>query len=123
MGYKTESFPIFEKSKEKPDYSDIYSSHFVDIFMNSDGSTLIHDYAKEGNFDALRVLLKKTDIPNIEDNLSNSALDLARRSSDNNLDVIKILEQYCDRKWVPLFEAAFKGNIEKIKQMIEIDGI
>ena len=91
--------------------------------MNSDGSTLIHDYAKEGNFDALRVLLKKTDIPNIEDNFGNSALDLARRSSHNNLDVIKILEQYCDKKWVPLFEAAFKGNIEKIKQMIEIDGI
>ena len=69
----------------------------------------------------MKVLLKKTDIPNIEDSFGKSPLDLAR--SLNHFNVIKILEEYANKKWVPLFEAAFKGNIEKLKEMIESDGI
>lgn len=97
-------------NREKVNAWQVQNYFCPNFYKECEGWTLIHSFAKEGNLEALKVFLKKTDTPNPPDSFGNSPIDVAR--INNHMEVANFLEEYCEGKtWIPLLEAASKASL------------
>ena len=73
--------------------------------------------AEDGNLNALKIVVEKTEVPNLPNVHGDTPIDIAR--FNNNVEICSFLEKYCNTKWMPLFEAAWTGNIDCMKMKIK----
>ncbi|MFA5292087.1 MAG: ankyrin repeat domain-containing protein [Phycisphaerae bacterium] len=81
-----------------------------------DGQTALMVASEDGHPDIVKLLIEKgTDI-NTKNNNGKTALDIAKEK--NHTDIVQILEKALEVDKFPLCNAANRGNIEKVKELI-----
>ena len=96
--------------------SQIFNLFYV-VLHKPIGWNTIFDLAEDGNLNSLKIFVEKTEVPNLPNAVGHTPIDIAK--FNNNFEVCSFLEEYCNTKWMPLFEAAWTGNIDCMKMKIK----
>jgi tyrosine-protein kinase len=95
---------------------------------NAEGQTPVHEAAKRGFFEVVKILMEYKPDLSLRDSKGSTALHLAARNGHH--DIIKLLvevggadvqERNTTTGWVALHEAAFRGNVECCKVLLSFN--